>query len=452
MGDSYQPPDFARGGQEADDGGEGVEPIPAYHGSDPTGGHTMPDTYRADRAEPALLAAQPYPHPSGAQGRDADAYPTSTPIPVASAIPPDDEVQSMIATIQSFSYVPMACAAGAAGMVLCVFWALNGSAWKAGINDSEVIYVGLSNAWFFHPFEAKADVRITEISLAEACSREAKAACSLRKAGLAARVFLTFGLLGGVAVMVVSFVLVSLDANRLAPLRARLGYGGISTLPRLTAIAWCVSAVSVGLAAFAYASTAPFIYRKTTLQLEASFGLVRLALLLAVVAGGVHTVYLQRVRPMVISGAFAAASDPGALAERPLEVEFGLEAVRAYRLLRDKSQSLLLMLVAQLGMQTVCTIMEPQWSALLVFAGGAAVAYQWHHLASFYVAATAVSVAMDVVDLVGGTPLQVMSHGYGLVWTAGLFAFCLKMGNAVLVAHLDGRSGAGYSEYLMSSD
>lgn len=77
-------------------------------------------------------------------------------------------------------------------------------------------------------------------------------------------------------------------------------------------------------------------------------------------------------------------------------------------------------------------------------------AYQWHHLATFYVAASAVSVCLDVLDLSSGPPFALASESYRLAWVMLLFAMAFKGGSAAAVAQFAQRSGAGYSEYLMS--
>lgn len=82
-------------------------------------------------------------------------------------------------------------------------------------------------------------------------------------------------------------------------------------------------------------------------------------------------------------------------------------------------------------------------------AGAAACAYSQHHLATFYIHATAISALYDVLDLMAGPPLTMASGGYTTTYMLLLLVTSLKVAGAALVAHLDERSGAGYGEYLM---
>lgn len=85
-------------------------------------------------------------------------------------------------------------------------------------------------------------------------------------------------------------------------------------------------------------------------------------------------------------------------------------------------------------------------------AGGSAIAYANHHLASFFVAATALSAVDDALDLVSGPPLSLSSGGAALTYVMMLVVLCLKAASAALVAHLDERSGSGYSAYLLPAE
>lgn len=330
--------------------------------------------YSAGGAPRLVQPSEVYQEPAGGYGRGVDAYgasslafqpPQSEPLPPMLA-PNDAEMADMVSTIESFSVVPALCAGCGPLIAVLVSSAMGGASWKSGVLSGELVTVGLSTVTLYG---SGATGRVPQ-PLSLLCSDEGQSsACRLHSAGMVMRVLLTFALLGAIASTISAAVLCLLDANRIAPLRAQIGAQGVQALPRVASSCWAATTTLLGAAALLYAALSPFRFRETTLVLDASYGLVRLALLLSALCGLVHGRYLAHVRPMVASGAFSAAAERGAMAERPLEVELGLELVRAWRLLLERSRPLALSLCAQLLLQLAALVHAPQWSALLVFAG-----------------------------------------------------------------------------------
>ncbi|KAG8467817.1 hypothetical protein KFE25_006869 [Diacronema lutheri] len=384
---------------------------------------------------------------------------TFQPPPPRAQLPPtlsphDDEMAAMVSTIQSFALVPVACSACGPAIALLVSSALGGGAWKTGVLSGMFVSVGLSTVTIYGTV-AGVDASTSGVPqpLAMLCSDDGQgSACRLHSAGMVMRVLLTFALIGAVASTLAATVLALLDANRLAALRAQLGPTGLHALPRIATSCWAATSALLGAAALLYAALSPFRFRETTLVLDASYGTVRLALLLSVLCAIVHARFISHVRPLVASGAFSAAAERGAISERPLEVELGLELVRAYGLLRDRSRPLCAILGAQLAVQLVAIVHAPQWSALLPLAGASAIAYSNHHLASMFVVASSISAGLDLLDLVSGPPLTLSSSAGSAVYMLLLAAVCLKAASAVLVSHLDERSGSGYSAFLLPAE
>lgn len=335
--------------------------------------------YSASAAPQLVQPSEVYREPGGYPGMDGYGAASSTifqsPAPLQHPppmlAPNDDEMAAMVSTIESFSRIPAICAAVGPVITLLISSAMGGTAWKTGVLSGDFVSVGLATVTLFGTGPDPPDgTRGVPQPLAVLCSDHAQAsACRLHSVGMLMRVLLSFALLAAIASTVCATVLVLLDANRLAPLRAQLGHSGVHALPRIASSCWATTTVLLGVSALLYAALSPFRYRETTLVLDASYGLVRLALLLSALAGLVHTRYLRHVRPMVVSATFSAAAERGAMAERPLEVELGLELVRACRLLLERSRPLSAMLCAQLVLQLLALVHAPQWSALLTFAG-----------------------------------------------------------------------------------
>jgi hypothetical protein len=383
-------------------------------------------------------------------------YEQSPPPRMATLAPNDDEMAEMVATIESFAALPAACAACGLLVTALVSSAMGGSAWKSGVLSGGFVSVGLSTVTLFaasptDPLALSGKSGVPQL-LAMLCKADGQvSACRLHSSGLLVRMLLTLGLLASLAAGLAAAALALFDANKLGPLRLQLGHGPVAMLPRVCAVSWALSAALLGGAALAYGALSPFRFRETTLQLDASFGQLRLALLLTCLCGLAHSLYVRKIRPMVASGAFAANVEHGAIAERPLEVELGLELVRGFRLLFERSRPLGALLCAQLLAQLVCVIREPQWSALLVFAGASAVAYANHHLSRFFVAATALSAGLDVLELVSSMPLALSSGGSSIAYVLMLAVVGTKVSSAALVVWLDERSGSGYSAHLLGS-
>mmetsp|Transcript_11919 Transcript_11919/g.28152 ORF Transcript_11919/g.28152 Transcript_11919/m.28152 type:complete len:442 (-) Transcript_11919:271-1596(-) len=261
----------------------------------------------------------------------------------------DVEMAEMVQTIESFAYIPALCAACGPLITVLISWALGGAAWKTGVLSGDFVSVGLRTVTIYGDAAAPPESSGLPLALSALCEAPSSqlSACRLGAVGTAVRVLLTLALLASLASTAASAALVLLDASRLGSLRAQLGHTGVAALPRIASLCWFSTAALLGFAAFVYSALSPFRFRETTLVLDSSFGLLRLAFLLSVIAGFVYSTYLRKVRPMVVSGTFAAAAEHGAVAERPLEVELGLELVRACRLLVERSNTLALLLGVQ---------------------------------------------------------------------------------------------------------
>jgi len=69
-----------------------------------------------------------------------------------------------------------------------------------------------------------------------------------------------------------------------------------------------------------------------------------------------------------------------------------------------------------------------------------------------FVVASSISAGLDLLDLVSGPPLTLSSSAGSAVYMLLLAAVCLKAASAVLVSHLDERSGSGYSAFLLPAE
>ena len=75
--------------------------------------------------------------------------------------------------------------------------------------------------------------------------------------------------------------------------------------------------------------------------------------------------------------------------------------------------------------------------------------YNYHHLANFFICATGVSAALDLLDLASAPPLSMATGGTSFLYLLRMVLVCVKVAAAAAVAHLDERSGSGHQEFLM---